>query len=184
MRIKVLPVRLRWKNNAIRHCQQSSSNATIGSKTIVRISVSNWNHFDDIFLHLFRIRALTANLPTGLQNLDETVAPAPAAAAEAASSTTAAAATTTAEVNSPSTTSAVGASPSPPPTVVEVEEDGATAAAAAEAAVIETTALINENYVATGATRRPIVPSNRLLVPVSHNDWVVHILFLSFFISK
>ena len=122
-----------------------------------------------VFLYFFRVRALTANLPTGLQNLDPpvvvVVGDSASPDADPLPSTSAAADAEAVEsASSPPT-----ATTPPPPTSIVDEE--------AEAAVIQTTALMNEHYV---EARRPIVSAHRILVPLSHNDWV---LFLSFFLS-
>ena len=117
------------------------------------------------FLHLFRVRALTANLPTGLQNLMETVVVVDAAADDD---------------NPLPSTSAADESAPPPLTPPPPPPPSSAETVAEEAAVVETTALINENYEAEGAARCPIASAHRILVPLSHNEWV---LFLAFFLS-
>lgn len=135
------------------------------------------------FLYLFRVRALTANLPTGLQNLEEPTVDVVVAVADAATaednplpSTSAAAAAETESAPPPPPST-----PSPPPPPPPQQQP--TPTNADEAAVVETTALINENYDAEGAAaRRPIASTHRILVPLSHNEWVLFLTcLLSFF---
>ena len=129
------------------------------------------------FFCFFRVRVLAENSPnaTGLQNLEAVVVVGEVATSSTTSSAADAAAAVAAADAPATDESATTQQQQQQENALPVE-----VTTASDAAVIETTSLMNENFeelLSSGASRRPIASTHRLIVPLSHNEWV---LFLSF----
>ena len=131
------------------------------------------------FLCFFRVRVLAENSPnaTGLQNLEAVVV----VGEVATSSTTSSAADAAAAPATDESATTQQQQQQQQENALPVE-----ATTASDAAVIETTSLMNENFeelLSSGASRRPIASTHRLIVPLSHNEWVLFLSFVLCFFS-